>query len=182
MEFRLSEVDLDPSELTDLVRDRSSGGFASFEGWVRDHHEGKAVLSLSYEAYPALAIKEGTRILAEAIARFPVRRAACVHRVGDLGIGGLAVWVGVSSDHRHEAFQACEWIIDQVKHRVPVWKKEFFADGTMEWVRCDRCAQGGEAPGGHEPSEHEPHDHAGHGHHSHRAAQRLVQPAVENRT
>lgn len=159
MDFRLSEVDLDPSKLTDLVRDRSSGGFVSFEGWVRDHHEGKAVLSLSYEAYPALAIKEGSRILAEATARFPVRRAVCVHRVGHLGIGGLAVWVGVSSDHRHEAFEACEWIIDQVKHRVPVWKKEFFADGSVEWVRCDRCAEGG--------GQSRDHDHTAHGRESH---------------
>lgn len=163
MAFLLSEVDLDPATLTDLVRDRSSGGFVSFEGWVRDHHEGRAVLSLSYEAYPALARKEGERILAEALERFPVRRAACVHRVGDLGIGGLAVWVGVSSDHRREAFEACEWIIDQVKHRVPVWKKEFFADGSVEWVRCDRCAQGsGDAQEHH-------HDHRGHASHDHAA-------------
>lgn len=162
MGFRLSETDLDPAALTDLVRDPSSGGFVSFEGWVRDHHEGRAVLSLSYEAYPALALKEGARILSEALVRFPVRRAACVHRVGDLGIGGLAVWVGVSSDHRHEAFEACEWIIDQVKHRVPVWKKEFFADGGVEWVRCDRCAEG-------PTSAAEPHDHHGHPHgHDHR--------------
>jgi len=156
MEFRLSETDLDPAALTDLVRDRASGGFASFEGWVRDHHEGRAVLELAYEAYPALALKEGRRILAEALERFPVRRVACVHRVGALGIGGLAVWVGVSSDHRHEAFEACEWIIDQVKHRVPVWKRETFADGTVEWVRCERCA---------EPSDSGPrHDHAEHVH------------------
>lgn len=178
MAFRLSTVDLDPSALTDLVRDPSSGGFVSFEGWVRDHHEGRAVSSLSYEAYPALAVKEGERILAEALERFPVRRAACVHRVGDLGIGGLAVWVGVSSDHRHEAFEACEWIIDQVKHRVPVWKKEFFADGSVEWVRCDRCAQGG-------GDAHEHHDHGGqrggrhHGHHTTHLATATASSRVE---
>lgn len=153
MSFALSTTDLDPAALTNSVKDPSSGGFVSFEGWVRDHHEGRSVAGLSYEAYPALALKEGERILREALERFPIRRAACTHRVGDLGIGGLAVWVGVSSDHRHEAFLACEWIIDQVKHRVPVWKHERFADGTSEWVRCDRCAAEAEAPG------EEPHVH-----------------------
>jgi len=155
VEFSVTDKDIDPSALAKLVRDRSSGGFVSFEGWVRDHHEGRAVDHLRYEAHPVLARKEGTRILEEALRRFPIRKAACVHREGVLPIGGLAVWVGVSSDHRGEAFDACEWIIDQVKHRVPIWKQEWFADGTVEWVRCDRCAAVGESHG---------HDHDGHDH------------------
>lgn len=141
MPFALSTEDLDPRSLTESVRDPSSGGFVSFEGWVRDHHGGRAVVGLSYEAYPVLALKEGERILQEAIGLFPIRRASCMHRTGHLGVGGLAVWVGVSSDHRHEAFRACEWIIEQVKLRVPIWKHEHFQDGTSEWVRCHRCAE-----------------------------------------
>lgn len=140
MTFSVTTVDIDPAACAALVRDPASGGLVTFEGWVRNHHEGKAVDHLAYQAHPVLATKEGARILEEALARFPVRKVACVHRVGELAIGGLAVWVGVSSDHRGEAFDACEWIIDQVKVRVPIWKQEWFADGQVEWVRCDRCA------------------------------------------
>lgn len=146
--FRVSETDLRPDLLSGSVRDPASGGFVSFEGWVRDHHEGRAVLGLSYEAHPRLAAKEGARIVAEALDRFPIRRALCVHRVGDLEVGGIAIWAGVSSNHRAEAFEACAWIVDQVKHRVPIWKRERFADGTIEWARCDRCAEDhSQAPG-----------------------------------
>ncbi len=107
---------------------------------MRDHNEGRTVQRLEYEAFEALAIKEGERIVAEAVARFGVTRAACVHRVGALGIGELAVWVGVSAAHRGEAFAACRYIIDEVKHRVPIWKKEHYADGDSGWVNCERCA------------------------------------------
>jgi molybdopterin synthase catalytic subunit len=95
---------------------------------------------LAYEAFEALAIKEGERIVREAIAKFGVVNAACVHRVGDLAIGDLAVWVGVSSRHRAEAFAACRYIIDEVKHRVPIWKKEHYVNGDSGWVNCERCA------------------------------------------
>jgi adenylyltransferase/sulfurtransferase len=122
------------------LADPASGGYASFEGWVRDHNEGRRVERLEYEAFEALAIKEGERIVADAVARFGVSRAACVHRVGALGIGDLAVWVGVSSAHRGEAFAACRYIIDEVKHRVPIWKKEHYTDGDSGWVNCERCA------------------------------------------
>ena len=75
-----------------------------------------------------------------AIARFGVAHAACLHRVGELGIGELAVWVGVSAPHRHEAFLACRYIIDEVKQRVPIWKKEHYLSGDSGWVNCERCA------------------------------------------
>jgi molybdopterin synthase catalytic subunit len=98
------------------------------------------VRHLEYEAFEALAVREGERIIAEAIARFGVAHAACVHRVGDLAIGELAVWVGVSAPHRHEAFLACRYIIDEVKRRVPIWKKEHYVSGDSGWVNCERCA------------------------------------------
>ena len=119
----------------------AAGGYVCFEGWVRDHNEGRAVTRLEYEAFEALANVEGARIVQEAIARYGVRAAACVHRVGSLEIGDLAVWVGVSSPHRDEAFDACRYIIDEVKHRVPIWKKEHYVDGDSGWVNCEHCAE-----------------------------------------
>jgi len=138
--FRLSTDPLEPSSLSREVADRSSGGFVSFEGWVRDHHEGDAVDHLEYEAYPALCESAGAAIVEQAVERFGLRRAVAVHRTGPLSIGEIAVWVGVSSDHRKEAFDACEWIIDRIKHDLPIWKKEFLVDGGSRWVRCHACS------------------------------------------
>ena len=138
--FAFSTVPLEPGRYREALAEPTAGGYASFEGWVRDHNEGRAVRRLEYEAFETLAVKEGERIVAEAIRRFGVTRAACVHRVGALGIGELAVWVGVSAAHRGEAFAACRYIIDEVKHRVPIWKKEHYADGDSGWVNCERCA------------------------------------------
>ncbi len=138
--FSFSRVPIEPERWREALADPSCGGYASFEGWVRDHNEGRSVRHLEYEAFEALAIKEGERVVAEAVERFGVTRAACVHRVGDLALGEMAVWVGVSSAHRAEAFAACRYIIDEVKHRVPIWKKEHYSDGDSGWVNCERCA------------------------------------------
>ena len=154
--FRFSRVPIDTAAARAQVSDGACGGYAAFEGWVRDQNEGQPVRHLEYEAFEPLAIKEGERILAEAIARFGVEHAACVHRVGDLAIGELAVWVGVSARHRHEAFQACRYIIDEVKHRVPIWKKEHYENGDSGWVNCERCASGAAAQPTHA---HEHHEH-----------------------
>lgn len=108
----------------------------AFEGWVRDHNEGRAVLEFEYEAYVALAESEGRRILDEASERFDVVRAGAVHRTGHLAIDDLAVWVGVSAAHRDAAFATCRYIIDETKRRVPIWKREHYADGAVEWVNC----------------------------------------------
>lgn len=143
--FQLTSSPIDPEAVRRRVLDPSAGGFCTFEGWVRDHHEGRGVFQLEYEAYAALAEKEGNRILTEAAGRFGILHAVCVHRTGVLEIGGIAVIVCVSSAHRDAAFEACRYIIDEVKSRVPVWKKEFFADGSSGWVRCDHCA----GPHGH---------------------------------
>ena len=139
--FALVDDDIDPDALKARLGHDACGGFVSFEGWVRDHNEGKAVAGLYYEAYDALAIKEGNRIMAEAFDRYDIRVAACQHRTGELGIGGIAVWVGVSSDHRDAAFQACRYIIDEIKGRLPIWKKEKYVDGETEWVDCRECAK-----------------------------------------
>ena len=157
--FSFSSTTLEPERYRTALGDPSAGGYASFEGWVRDHNEGRHVHRLEYEAYEALAVKEGERIVREAIERFGVKSAACVHRVGSLAIGDLAVWVGVSSAHRAEAFAACRYIIDEVKHRVPIWKKEHYDDGDSGWVNCERCAEVAHSHGD------ERHHHRGHGGH-----------------
>ena len=140
MEFRISDKPLLPDSWRAELNDPSCGGYVTFEGWVRNSNEGHEVLRLEYQAYEALALKEGQRIMTEAAERFPVVNAVCVHRVGELEIGDLAVWVAVSSAHRDEAFKACRYIIDEIKHRVPIWKKEHYVNGDSGWVNCEACA------------------------------------------
>jgi molybdopterin synthase catalytic subunit len=140
MRFRFAIAAIDTHAARGELLDGGAGGYVSFEGWVRDHNEGREVSRLEYESFQELAVKEGDRIVREALARFPIGRALCVHRVGELAIGDLAVWVGVSSVHRGEAFDACRYIIDAVKHRVPIWKKEHYRNGDSGWVNCEACA------------------------------------------
>jgi molybdopterin synthase catalytic subunit len=129
--FRLADAPFDVAPLRAALLSPRAGALASFEGWVRDHNDGRPVLGLRYEAYAALAECEGRAILDEARARFAIEAAACVHRVGALEIGELAVWVGASAAHRDAAFAACRWIIDEVKSRVPIWKQERYADAAV---------------------------------------------------
>jgi adenylyltransferase/sulfurtransferase len=138
--FRFASAPFDVAAEQAALADPACGGYAAFEGWVRNHNEGHDVQRLEYEAFELLAVKEGERIVAEACERFDVEKAACVHRIGNLAIGELAVWVGVSARHRDEAFRACRYIIDEVKHRVPIWKKEHYRNGDSGWVNCERCA------------------------------------------
>jgi molybdopterin synthase catalytic subunit len=155
--FSFSAEPFSPEALRVGLADPACGGYASFEGWVRNHNEGRRVLRLEYEAYETLGVKEGERIVAEALERFGVRRIACVHRVGDLAIGELAVWVGVSAAHRDEAFAACRYVIDEVKQRLPIWKKEHYPEGDSGWVNCERCAQAAtHAHASHEHARPEP--------------------------
>jgi len=138
--FRLSSTAFDTGALRAELADAGSGGFASFEGWVRDHNEGHRVVRLEYEAFEPLARREGELIIAEACQRFGLSGARCVHRTGALALGEIAVWVGAAAVHRDEAFRGCRYIIDEVKHRLPIWKKEHYEDGDSGWVNCERCA------------------------------------------
>jgi molybdopterin synthase catalytic subunit len=99
MSFRFAEHAIDTVAARAELLDPGAGGFVTFEGWVRDFNEGREVTALEYEAFQSLAVKEGARILAEATARFPVRHALCIHRVGRLALTDMAVWVGVSATH-----------------------------------------------------------------------------------
>jgi molybdopterin synthase catalytic subunit len=145
--FRLTSEPIDAAALRAELENTAAGACVSFEGVVRDHNDGRKVERLEYEAYPALALKEGDAILREALARFDILGALCVHRAGPLEIGGMAVWVGVAAAHRGAAFDACRYVIDEVKKRVPIWKREFYADGTVEWVNCAACSDPAHAHG-----------------------------------
>lgn len=139
--FRVTDRPVDLASFRETMQDVSCGAYVQFDGWIRDHNEGQKVLRLEYEVYEPLAVKEGTRILTEAVEKFGVSKAAAIHRSGLMELSDVAVVVGVSSPHRDEAFEACRYIIDQVKVRLPIWKKEHYANGHAEWVNCQRCAQ-----------------------------------------
>jgi molybdopterin synthase catalytic subunit len=146
MNFRISPTPLDPAALQKQLGDVRAGACVTFEGWVRNRNEGQPVLSLEYEAYALLAETEGERILAEAREKFALLSAAGVHRVGHLQLGELAVWVGVTAEHRGAAFDACRYIIDEAKARLPIWKKEHYASGATAWINCaTRGEHGGQA-------------------------------------
>jgi molybdopterin synthase catalytic subunit len=143
--FSISSTPLDLVALRTSVLDPTCGAIVSFEGLVRNHNEGRTVESLEYDAHPSMAAKEGQRVVEETLERFDITRAVAVHRVGHLGIGDIAVAVYVSSSHRQDAFAACRHLIDEIKSRVPVWKREHFADGTAEWLAvCPGCQHGHE--------------------------------------
>jgi molybdopterin synthase catalytic subunit len=129
----LTDQPIDLAPLLAAVHAPDRGGVASFLGQVRNHHGGREVLRLDYSAYGPMAEAECGRIVAEAEARWRVA-VALQHRVGSLAIGDTAVAVAAASAHRDEAFIACRYVIEEVKRRVPIWKREFYADGTVSWV------------------------------------------------
>lgn len=134
--FRISPSPIDVAVLQRSLADERAGACVTFEGWVRNRNEGQPVHSLEYEAYAVLAEREGARILDEARAKFALTGAVAVHRVGHLRLGELAVWVGVTAEHRGAAFDACRYVIDETKARVPIWKKEHYSGGTTAWINC----------------------------------------------
>ena len=147
MTFSISDKAIDVLAAKQAVADNSCGALVVFEGWIRDHNEGQAVDRLEYEVYRPVAVKEGGKIIKEAVERFGVSHAVCVHREGLLELGETAVIVCVSSPHRSEAFDACRYIIDQTKTRLPIWKKEHYQSGISEWVNCENCAVAGHSHG-----------------------------------
>lgn len=140
--FAIADAPFDIAPLRARLLRAEAGAYASFEGWVRNHNDGRAARGLRYEAYVALAESEGAKIVEEARHRFAIADAACVHRTGDLDIGDLAVWVGVSAAHRDAALAACRWIIDEVKVRVPIWKHERYVEGDAQWLHPKTTGHG----------------------------------------
>lgn len=131
--FRVVDTPLSLEPVVKAVSRVSQGGLVTFTGVVRDHSKGKDVTRLEYEAYAPMAEKKLEEIALEAKAKWPGVEVAVMHRVGALQPGELAVVIAVSAPHRKEAFRACEYVIDRLKEDVPIWKKEFAADGAV-WV------------------------------------------------
>jgi molybdopterin synthase catalytic subunit len=142
----LSGAPLDLERLIAGVEAPDRGAVASFLGRVRDHHAGRRVLRLEYSAYTPMAEAECARIVSEAESRWPVR-VALEHRIGALDIGDAAVAIAAAGAHRGEAFDACRFVIEEVKRRVPIWKKESYADGSVEWVGAGGALVGDEPVG-----------------------------------
>ena len=138
----LSAAPIDLATLIARIESPAHGGVASFLGQVRDHQAGRTVRRLEYSSYGRMAEEECARIVAEAESQWSVR-VALEHRVGALEIGDIAVAVAAAGAHRDEAFAACRFVIEEVKRRVPIWKKEFYADGGMEWVGAGAAGQRG---------------------------------------
>lgn len=133
--MRLTDDPLDLDALIADTCDPRSGALVVFGGTVRNHHEGRAVAQLRYSAYAPLADKLIQAIEVETVAKFQVHHCRVVHRTGDLGIGAAAIYAIVRAAHRREAFAAAQYAVDAVKHRVPVWKEEFYADGSSTFVQ-----------------------------------------------
>lgn len=112
------------------------GASACFFGWVRNHHQGRPVARLKYECYETLAEKEIGRIVQEIREKYQCRHVQVLHRIGMIEIGEAAVVIRASSAHRDAAFRACREVIERIKQTVPIWKQEFYDDGTSEWVLC----------------------------------------------
>ncbi len=134
--FILQENPIDIASFKNTGASETDGALVTFEGIVRADKHGKDKVSmLQYIADTPACTTEGEKIIAEALSLFPVTCAVCVQRVGKLNVGETAIWIGVWAGHRDEAFKASRYIIEKIKKRLIIWKKEFFADGTSDWVR-----------------------------------------------
>ena len=149
--FELRSEPLSVDEVIAHVRSDDAGGVAVFMGTVRNHNRGRRVTLLEYEAYASMAAREMAAIAGEIEREMPGVRLSALHRVGRLEIGDVAVVCGASAAHRGEAFKACRLLIDRIKERVPIWKREHGPDGPY-WVDWEdaRCS----------PEEAEHHGHA----------------------
>ena len=129
---QITQTRIDIQEILNSVTTPDSGGIDVFLGTTRNHSGDRQVVTLSYEAYEPMALKVMTRLEEEARTRWPLNRVAIVHRLGEVGLCEASVVIAVSSAHRHEAFEACRFLIDRLKQDVPIWKTEHFADGSVE--------------------------------------------------
>lgn len=133
IDILLSEEPLDSGLCLEKASEGGVGGIVLFVGTVRNQTKGKSVLRLDFEAYPPMAISEMEKIAETVMDRWPAKRVCIHHRVGSLDIGEIPVLIAVACPHRKEAFEACQFAIDQLKETVPIWKKEIFEDGEI-WV------------------------------------------------
>lgn len=132
--IHLTHDEIDYHALTESVRSEQAGAIVLFLGTVRELTAGRQTVALDYEAYPQMAEAKLAELEADARAKWPVINVAIVHRLGHLELGDVSVAVAVSTPHRHQAFEAGQYLIDRLKVVVPIWKKENWSDGTTEWV------------------------------------------------
>lgn len=136
MESFLTSEPLDRDALRKSVSDPSSGAVLVFEGTVRDHSEGReGVVALEYEAHPSMAGRVIAEVIEEVLADIAVHKVAVRHRLGRVELGHPTIIIAVSAAHRDEAYRASRRIIDGIKHRAPIWKREIMADGTGAWSK-----------------------------------------------
>jgi molybdopterin synthase catalytic subunit len=139
--IRITAEPLVPEPFLQHVRRDDSGAVALFLGVVRDNNMGRRVLYLEYDAYPEMAERKLREVAEEAQARWPITDVAIAHRTGRLEIGETSLLVAVSSPHRHDAFAACQHIVNRVKEVVPIWKKEVW-EGGEAWIEGEPVAEG----------------------------------------
>jgi molybdopterin synthase catalytic subunit len=135
--FILQEKSIDPVKAKNMCRNPvQNGALVTFEGTVRgDEHNGSTVSELLYIADTPACIAEGEKIIKEALSKFSISEAVCIQRIGQLKTTETAVWIGVWAAHRDEAFKGCRYIIEEIKKRLLIWKKEFLTDGTKTWIQ-----------------------------------------------
>jgi molybdopterin synthase catalytic subunit len=134
----VTEAPLDVAAIRAAALDPGAGAVVVFEGCARDSHEGRPVRLLAYEAFVPMAEAELARLREEAMARFGLVRCLVHHRLGEVPLLEAAVVVAASSPHRREAFEAAAWIMDRIKERVPIWKREQYTDGAQTWVEGEQ--------------------------------------------
>jgi molybdopterin synthase catalytic subunit len=141
--IHLTEQPIDFNSLTESVRDNGAGAVVLFLGTVREFTKGVQIDWLEYEAYPQMATASMVQLEAEVREKFPVIGVAMSHRIGSLHLGDVSVAIAVSAPHRAQAFEAGRWLIDTLKERAPIWKKEHFSDGSEEWQHPGMSLQPG---------------------------------------
>ena len=146
-EIRIVHERIDTEAVVGRLKQPADGAAVIFEGVVRDNTRGRRTLYLDYEAYEAMALKQMESLALEARSRFAVRGVSIIHRLGRLEIGETSVLIVVAAAHRGAAFEACRWMIDTLKKTVPIWKKEYFVDGTV-WADGEAFPEEIRSPGG----------------------------------
>jgi molybdopterin synthase catalytic subunit len=142
--FSITFAPLSLSEIYTLADDSANGAVVVMSGMVRNQTDGKPVVALEYQAYEPMAVQVFISIAADIRRRWPeVNRVVIHHRTGRLQVGEISVLVAVGCPHRSEAFEACKYAIDTLKHNAPIWKKEHWADGSSSWVSIGACEQAG---------------------------------------
>ncbi len=124
------------TDLSSGMPSQETGALVTFTGIVRNINNGKPVTKIEYEMYENMVISEANKLIKIVLDKFDIQSIKVVHRTGVIVVGETAIWVGVTAMHRDAAFEACKWVMNQIKHSLPIWKKETYQNGQSEWVFC----------------------------------------------